>query len=520
MAQLSNSPTSRVQLKLERAKSFACGIRFVTANGSPADMTDAELEVTVLKPPHRGGGIAVNLPCTWLDSAAGHAQLALQAQDLDLPLGEYAFSFTLLTADGYVSTVAKGSIEIVPNGSSTWSDVQYGDITDPGTLTFELARANTVAGVVDHLPQPELEIGSVTVSPSGEASATIEGEYPAQRLHLVIPAGGPKGDPGDPGDPGPPGADAVLPVGLLRYMGVWNATTNNPNLADGNAANAGRVYRVSTGGTINLGGGAITHMVDDYIMCNTVGTWQRLVPAPRVTTVAGKSGAVVLTKADVGLDQVANTAPADMPVSFPQAFADLRAAGSTWDHTKVYKLNEVVSYAGGLYRALEDIAAGQVPVLYNSKWQPILVPDPERWYIPDPNFDGDDWTRGHHIFWKSGSAVGSLTSVAGEFETGRQALKLVLGANSSCRLMQHGENIGRGGEAIRSIARVKLLAAAAGASIHGVLEASDVGIPEPFAGGYAGVGPTEAAVAATNAWATYTFNYVTPNARNPGWSLQ
>jgi hypothetical protein len=54
----------------------------------------------------------------------------------------------------------------------------------------------------------------------------------------------------------------------------------------------------------------------------TIADWQELLsPTDAVVSVAGKTGAVVLVKADVGLDQVDNTADVDKPVSTAQQAA-------------------------------------------------------------------------------------------------------------------------------------------------------------------------------------------------------
>jgi hypothetical protein len=48
-----------------------------------------------------------------------------------------------------------------------------------------------------------------------------------------------------------------LPSAVMTYEGVWNASTNTPELADG-TGDAGMVYRVGTAGSQDLGSGSIT----------------------------------------------------------------------------------------------------------------------------------------------------------------------------------------------------------------------------------------------------------------------
>lgn len=91
---------------------------------------------------------------------------------------------------------------------------------------------------------------------------------------------------------------AQLPAGSQTYQGTWNATTNTPTLVDGTGT-AGDTYRVTVGGTRNLGSGSIVWTAgDDAIYNGTI--WQRN-PAggAAVSSVNGATGAVVLTTDDI-----------------------------------------------------------------------------------------------------------------------------------------------------------------------------------------------------------------------------
>ena len=104
-----------------------------------------------------------------------------------------------------------------------------------------------------------------------------------------------------------------LPSAIMEYKGTWNANTNSPQLADG-VGNTGDVYRVSVGGTIDLGAGAIEFHATDYVIYNGV-IWQKSDTTDAVTTVNGQIGDVVINPASLGLGQVDNTADADKPIS-------------------------------------------------------------------------------------------------------------------------------------------------------------------------------------------------------------
>lgn len=84
---------------------------------------------------------------------------------------------------------------------------------------------------------------------------------------------------------------------------------------------------------------------------NVITAWRQLAyPSSPVTSVAGKTGAVALVKSDVGLSQVANLAPADLPLSTAAINANATKADVGHVHT--------TANVSGLDAAL----AGKAPV--------------------------------------------------------------------------------------------------------------------------------------------------------------
>jgi hypothetical protein len=98
---------------------------------------------------------------------------------------------------------------------------------------------------------------------------------------------------------------AQLPNSILEYVGVWDASTNTPTLADyasGAAAgtHVGDVYRVSVAGSQNLGSGSISFVVGDYAIVNNLGKFEKShAGADAVTSVNGFAGTVVLSTTDI-----------------------------------------------------------------------------------------------------------------------------------------------------------------------------------------------------------------------------
>jgi hypothetical protein len=122
-------------------------------------------------------------------------------------------------------------------------------------------------------------------------------------------------------------------AGGLTYQGTWNASTNTPTLTSSVGTN-GYYYIVATAGSTNLNG--ITDwQIGDWLMFNG-SVWQKIDQSNLVTSVAGKTGAVVLNNTDVS------------------GFASIAAAGGTTVLTVNSAPNYVVTGSGGQTIQLPD----------------------------------------------------------------------------------------------------------------------------------------------------------------------
>jgi hypothetical protein len=93
--------------------------------------------------------------------------------------------------------------------------------------------------------------------------------------------------------------------GTVNYQGTWNATTNSPAIPAASAGNKGWYYVVSVAGTVPISG-VSSWDVGDWLVSNGT-SWDKIDNTDAVTSVSGRTGAVVLAKADVGLSNVDNT---------------------------------------------------------------------------------------------------------------------------------------------------------------------------------------------------------------------
>lgn len=111
--------------------------------------------------------------------------------------------------------------------------------------------------------------------------------------------------------------DAVL--GALRYQGTWNASTNVPSIPAVASSNRGHYYVVSTAGATTVDGESDWQVGDWLVSSGT--SWGKVDNSDKVSSVAGRTGVVVLVKGDVGLGSVDNTSDVDKPVSTAQQAA-------------------------------------------------------------------------------------------------------------------------------------------------------------------------------------------------------
>lgn len=113
-------------------------------------------------------------------------------------------------------------------------------------------------------------------------------------------------------------------VGGLAYQGVWDASVNSPIIPAASVANKGNYYKVSVNGATVVD--TISDWkVGDWIVSNGT-AWDKVDNTDSVSSVAGRTGAIVLPKSDVSLGNVDNTADSVKPVSTAQQTAlDLKA---------------------------------------------------------------------------------------------------------------------------------------------------------------------------------------------------
>ena len=107
--------------------------------------------------------------------------------------------------------------------------------------------------------------------------------------------------------------DALL--GAVRYIGVWDASTNTPAIPAASASNKGWYYMVSVTGTTNINGNG-EWVVGDWIVSNGA-RWDRVKNVDAVISVADLRGAITAAALRIALsiNNVANKSEAQMAAS-------------------------------------------------------------------------------------------------------------------------------------------------------------------------------------------------------------
>lgn len=111
--------------------------------------------------------------------------------------------------------------------------------------------------------------------------------------------------------------DAIL--GAMKFQSTWNANTNIPAIPAAAVGNKGHYYIVATAGATMING-VNEWAIGDWLVSDGA-NWNKIDSSDKVSSVNGQTGVVVLGKADVGLNNVDNTADANKPVSAAQAAA-------------------------------------------------------------------------------------------------------------------------------------------------------------------------------------------------------
>ena len=258
-------------------------------------------------------------------------------------------SFNILTqASGYTASrqVAQFGGYSSDGGLSGTSNINMNLTVTNRLESPSLDDARSLLDVKGKITADDLAIKALPTGSSTDKLLTIDGTGNVKQLAQPVPADltpyqlkSEKAQPNGYASLNPSGKvpltqidDALL--GAVNYRGVYNAATNTPALPDAASGNKGYYYIVSTAGTqfsLNLA-------VGDWVISNG-SVYGKVDNNNSVTSVAGRTGAVVVTKADVLLGNVENTTDLNKVVSTAtQTALNLKAnlaGGNTFEGVQI-----------------------------------------------------------------------------------------------------------------------------------------------------------------------------------------
>ena len=113
---------------------------------------------------------------------------------------------------------------------------------------------------------------TVVGAPSGVAGLGTDGKVPTSQLPAAV-------------------------LGSLQYQGTWNASANSPVIPAASSANKGHYYKVAVSGS-TIVDGLMGWNIGDWLVSNG-SAWDKIDNTDSITSVNGKTGAVILTPTDV-----------------------------------------------------------------------------------------------------------------------------------------------------------------------------------------------------------------------------
>jgi len=201
---------------------------------------------------------------------------------------------------GSAATIAAGTTTTGAAGSN--ASVVNSGTSSAAVFDFTIPRGNTGATGATGTAATITAGTTTTTAPGTNATVTNSGTSAAAIFDFGIPRGAGVITGGTAGQylakASSTDYDTVWSTitGTLAYQGVWNASTNTPTLTSSVGTN-GYYYVVSVAGSTNLNG-VTDWQVGDWAIFNG-SIWQKLDQTDLVTSVAGRTGAVVLANTDI-----------------------------------------------------------------------------------------------------------------------------------------------------------------------------------------------------------------------------
>jgi len=279
MATIGTSPEKHTIIRLEARKSFSFGLWIKDFLNRPLDITDVSLRFVmraafVDSDPLDATNLVTSSNGFISNAGAGYARFDIQASELDHPAGDYEFAIVMVS-NGYSSVIVEGTVVVDANTEfSSMTDTFTSSVNPPLALDVLLREQVAISVYAGHALAPGTWSFTDVVKARLDALAT-EGwdaliNKPAFGSaafvnvdDIAIPSGG------------SPGA-ALLKSSASNYDVHWGM--------------------IATGGTGLTATGQPTGAVPT---ASGFDTWDWVIPVAAVASVAGRTGVITLTAADI-----------------------------------------------------------------------------------------------------------------------------------------------------------------------------------------------------------------------------
>lgn len=239
-------------------------------------------------------------------------------------LGNHQAEENLQTQGNYISSDGDNEgILVNPSGDVSMTN----NLVVTGTTTTLNLNTTGAVNLGDNAIQStEIENEAITSAKIGSAQVTAEKLHPmgaSNDQYLMW-----NGTTWGPAD---------MPGGL-NYLGTWNASTNTPYITNSIGSNSD-YYVVSVAGSQNLGSGAISFNIGDWVIHNGV-AWEKINNSNDVNSVFGRTGTITAQFGDYTWSQIDRTSSSisditDVNAASPSSGQLLVSNGTQWINTSV-----------------------------------------------------------------------------------------------------------------------------------------------------------------------------------------
>lgn len=289
-----NAGSRHTTIRVEARKSFTFALWIKDHHGRPLDISNTRIRLVVKKAPY-GPDATANLiessEITPVYPLMGYARVDLQASDLDHKPGEYDYSIVMLDR-GYSTVLVKGSFDIVDNTEFESVNDSYANIPPVTALEIQMRGRN----VLEVRTGPTLAPGTQSFSDADKEK--LDSVEEGAEANVLTDWSLPEGEPGSLVNRPAFGTAAFVDVDTISLPPGGRPGEVLTKLS---STNFDASWARPTGGGGGGGSGLDPTGVPagEVPTANGVDGWAWKMPAQAVTTVAGRSGDVVLNLNDV-----------------------------------------------------------------------------------------------------------------------------------------------------------------------------------------------------------------------------